>query len=94
MSYGNDAMGAGEPHETRSGESHVVDTAKQEAADLKDTATDAAKDVAGTAKDEASSVAHEAKVQVTDLYDQARHEFTDQASDHDPQVARLDLRGR
>lgn len=87
MSYGNDALGAGEPQTASSGESHVVDTAKQEAADLKGTATDAAKDVAGTAKDEAASVAHEAKAQVTDLYHQARHEFSDQASKQQERIA-------
>lgn len=87
MSYGNDAVGGGQPQTARSGESHVVDTAKQEAADLKDTATDAAKDVAGTAKDEAASVAQEAKTQVSDLYQQARHELTDQASKQQERIA-------
>ncbi len=87
MSDGSYAMGAGESQETRSGESHVVDTAKQEAADLKDTATGAAKDVAGTAKDEAASVAHETKAQVTDLYHQARDEIADQASKQQERIA-------
>lgn len=92
MSYGNDGLGAGEPQTARpqtagSGESHTLDTAKQEAADMKDTATSAAKDVAGTAKDEAASVAQETKAQVTDLYHQARHEFTDQASKQQERIA-------
>lgn len=87
MSYGDDGLGAGEPQAARSGESHTLDTAKQEAAGLKDTATGAAKDVAGTAKDEASSVAHEAKTQAADLYQQARHELTDQASQQQERIA-------
>ena len=64
-----------------------VDTAKQEAADLKDTATAGARDVLGTAKDEASSVAGEAKAQAKDLYAQTQRELKDQAGVQQQRIA-------
>ena len=76
-SYGS--VSAGDSVGGSSDASAKVDTAKQEAADLKDTATAGAKDVLGTAKEEASSVVGEAKVQAKDLYAQTQRELKDQA---------------
>jgi hypothetical protein len=64
-----------------------VDTAKQEAANLKDTATEQAGNVAGTAKDEAKNVAHEAKSQAKDLYAQTQSELKEQAGAQQQRVA-------
>jgi hypothetical protein len=64
-----------------------MDTAKQEAADLKDTAAEQARNVAGTAKDEARSVAHEAKSQAKDLYAQTQSELREQAGVQQQRVA-------
>jgi hypothetical protein len=64
-----------------------VDTAKQEAANLKDTATEQAGNVAGTAKDEAKNVAHEAKSQAKDLFTQTQTELKDQAGAQQQRVA-------
>lgn len=64
-----------------------VDTAKQEAADLKDTATTQAKDVLGTAKDEAATVVSEAKVQAKDLYAQTQKEIREQAGTQQQRIA-------
>ncbi|MCS5732445.1 hypothetical protein [Herbiconiux daphne] len=64
-----------------------VDTAKQEAANLKDTATEQASNVAGTAKDEAKNVAHEAKSQAKDLYAQTTSELKEQAGVQQQRVA-------
>ena len=63
-----------------SGDSSMVDTAKEEASQLKTTATDAAKNVAGTAKDEAASVAETTKSQAVDLFHQTQREVSDQAA--------------
>lgn len=64
-----------------------VDTAKQEAANLKDTATEQASNVAGTAKDEAKNVAHEAKSQAKDLFAQTQSELKEQAGVQQQRVA-------
>jgi ElaB/YqjD/DUF883 family membrane-anchored ribosome-binding protein len=64
-----------------------VDTAKQEAANLKDTAAEQAGNVAGTAKDEAKNVAHEAKSQAKDLFTQTQSELKEQAGVQQQRVA-------
>lgn len=64
-----------------------VDTAKQEAANLKDTAAEQASNVAGTAKDEAKNVAHEAKSQAKDLFAQTQSELKEQAGVQQQRVA-------
>ncbi|GAA1962188.1 hypothetical protein [Microbacterium deminutum] len=56
-----------------------LETAKNEARDLKDTAVSEASHVAETAKSEAVAVAHEAKYQAKDLYAQTQRELKDQA---------------
>lgn len=86
MSDGTNAVSGGTPYGTGGGPG-AVDTAKQEASDLKDTATDAAKDVTGTAKDEAKAVAHETKAQAKDLFDQTRQELSEQASKQQQRLA-------
>lgn len=78
----SDSYGSVSPSGSEGGTSDAsgkVDTAKQEAANLKDTATAGAKDVLSTAKDEASSVVGEAKTQAKDLYAQSQRELKEQA---------------
>jgi hypothetical protein len=65
----------------------TVDTAKDEAANVKDTAAGAASDVAQTAKSEASHVAYEAKQQARNLIDQTQSELRGQASNQQSAVA-------
>ena len=91
----SDSYGTGTPGDTGFGDTSVgnadtqgkVDTAKQEASDLKATATEQAKDVVGTAKDEASSVLGEAKSQAKDLYAQSQRELKDQAHSQQQRIA-------
>ncbi|MCS5735221.1 hypothetical protein [Herbiconiux daphne] len=64
-----------------------VDTAKQEAADLKDTAAEQVGNVAGTAKEEAGNVAREAKSQAKDLYLQSQQQLKEQAGVQQQRVA-------
>lgn len=64
-----------------------VDTAKQEATNLKDTATEQAGNIAGTAKDEAKNVAHETKSQAKDLFAQTQSELKEQAGAQQQRVA-------
>lgn len=87
MSDGSYAMGADPSAGSANGESSKVDTAKQEASDLKATATDAAKDVAGTAKSEAADVAHTTKSQATELFHQTQRELSDQAASQQRRLA-------
>ena len=74
-------------NEPTADQSGKVDTAKQEASDLKDTATGGAKQVAGTAKDEVKNLAGEAKYQVKDLYSQGKRQLSDQAGTQQKRVA-------
>lgn len=65
----------------------TVDTAKNEASNLKHTAVDEGKNVVDTAKHEASAVLGEAKMQAKDLYAQTQREVRDQASTQQRRVA-------
>ncbi|MET0716530.1 MAG: hypothetical protein ABWY57_16630 [Mycetocola sp.] len=68
-------------------ESGSLETAKQEASDLKDTAVSEAGHVAETAKDEAKAVAAEVKYQAKDLYAQTQRELRDQARTQQTRLA-------
>lgn len=70
----------------------TLDTAKQEASELKHTTTEQAKNVVDTAKDEASSVLGEAKWQAKDLFAQTQRELKDQAQTQQQRIA-VGLRG-
>jgi hypothetical protein len=70
-----------------SAEGSTVDTAKNEAANVKDTAAGAASGVAEVAKSEVSNVASEAKHQARNLVDQTRSELRGQASNQQSQLA-------
>lgn len=84
-SYGEGAQGAaGTGAQQPSG---TVETAKQEAAELRNTATEQAGGVMDTAKTEVGAVAHEAKNQVKDLYEQTRSELKEQAAVQQRRVA-------
>jgi hypothetical protein len=87
MSDGSYAMGAGPSGGTSSGDSSMVDTAKEEAAGLTSSATDAAKDVAGTARDEAASVARTTKSEAAELFHQTQREVSDQAAAQQQRLA-------
>ena len=71
----------------RHGQSGSVETAKQEAGELKDTAVSEAGHVAETAKGEAKAVAQEVKYQAKDLYAQTQRELKDQAQVQQQRVA-------
>ena len=75
---------SGESGTTQGGK---VDTAKQEAAELKGTAQAEAGHVMETAKQEAATVAREAKTQVKDVYRQTTRELRDQAATQQQRVA-------
>lgn len=84
MSESYVSASSNEPAADQSGK---VDTAKQEASELKDTAASGAKQVVGTAKEEAKTVASEAKYQVKDLYAQGKRTLADQAGTQQQKVA-------
>jgi len=76
----SESYGAVAPNDVRTHEdSGALETAKQEASDLKDTAVTETGHVAETAKDEAKAVAREVKYQARDLYAQTQRELRDQA---------------
>lgn len=84
-SYGGGGSGAtGTGSQQPSG---TIETAKQEAADVKDTAAQQAGGVMDTAKSEAAAVAHGAKDQVRGLYEQTRTELKEQAAVQQRRVA-------
>lgn len=84
QSYGEGAPGTESAGSQSSGK---VETAKQDAAELKDSVTQHAGDVVGTAKSEAGAVAHEAKNQAKDLYAQTTSELREQAAVQQRRVA-------
>jgi len=76
----SEGYGVPAPRDTATtGQSGSVETAKQEAGELKDTAVSEAGHVAETAKGEAKAVAQEVKYQAKDLYAQTQRELKDQA---------------
>lgn len=84
QNYGEGAPGA---ERTGSQSSGTIETAKQDAAELKDSVTGHAGDVVETAKSEAGAVAHEAKTQAKDLYRQTTSELKEQAAVQQRRVA-------
>ncbi|MBT2484470.1 MULTISPECIES: hypothetical protein [unclassified Microbacterium] len=84
QSYGEGAPGVEHAGSQSSG---TIETAKQDAAELKDSVTQHAGDVVGTAKSEAGAVAHEAKNQAKDLYAQTTSELKEQAAVQQRRVA-------
>lgn len=83
----SESFGTGAPSTQTPASSGSVDTAKNEAAELKNTATEQAKDVAGTVKDEATSVAREVKTQAKDLFAQTQGELREQAQTQQQRVS-------
>jgi hypothetical protein len=77
----------GEPVDSGMGSSSTVDTAKDEAANVKDTAVDAAAGVKDVAKGEASNAAQEAKYQARSLVDQTRSQLRGQANNQQSALA-------
>ena len=76
----SEGYGVPAPRDTATtGQSGSLETAKQEASELKDTAVSEAGHVAETAKGEAKAVAQEVKYQAKDLYAQTQRELKDQA---------------
>ena len=76
----SEGYGVPAPRDTATtGQSGSVETAKQEAGELKDTAVSEAGHVAETAKGEAKAVAREVKYQAKDLFAQTQRELKDQA---------------
>lgn len=65
----------------------TLETAKNEASDMKHTAAEQGKNVVDTAKHEASAVLGEAKWQAKDLYGQTRRELNDQATTQQQRIA-------
>ncbi len=84
----SDGYGAAVSNDTTTrDENGSLETAKQEASDLKDTAVSEAGHVAETAKGEAKAVAQEVKYQAKDLYAQTQRELKDQAQVQQHRVA-------
>ena len=84
----SDGYGAAVSNDTTTrDENGSLETAKQEASDLKDTAVSEAGHVAETAKGEAKAVAQEVKYQAKDLYAQTQRELKDQAQTQQHRVA-------
>ena len=84
-SYGGGGSGAtGTGSQQPSG---TIETAKQEAAEVKSTAAEQAGGVVDTAKSEAAAVAHGAKDQVMGLFEQTRSELKEQAAAQQRRVA-------
>ena len=84
----SESYGAPAPSDvTTRDEDSTLQTAKQEAGDLKDTAVSEAGHVAETAKGEAKAVASEVKYQAKDLYAQTQRELKDQAQVQQHRVA-------
>lgn len=81
---GGAAGGTGADPQEPSGK---VETAKQEAVEIKDTVTQEAGGVVDSAKDEVAAVAGEAKSQIKDLYHQSRQELGEQAAVQQRRVA-------
>ncbi|MCS5718728.1 hypothetical protein N1027_11350 [Herbiconiux sp. CPCC 205763] len=78
---------AGSTGGSTGGAHEKMDTAKEQAADVKDTVKTEAGNVAGTAKDEAANVASEAKTQAKDLLRQTQQELKEQAATQQERVA-------
>lgn len=87
MSNSYETRGSDFSDRDASGGAEKVETAKQEASDLKATATSQAKDVLGTAKDEAATVVGEAKTQAKDLFAQTQRELREQAQSQQRRLA-------
>lgn len=73
--------------EAKAGDQGAVDTAKEQASEVKQGAVEATQHVAGVAKDQASNVTAEAGRQAKELLDQARSELTGQAAAQQQRLA-------